>query len=132
MEVLNRITCANTERQQAITNRGRSIMETESAAIARAAECLSSTFASAIDLVLACRGRVIVSGMGKAGLVGRKISASLSSTGTPSFFLHPAEAVHGDLGSICPNDIVLLLSNSGETEEVTRLLPTVKNTDCFC
>lgn len=77
----------------------------------------------AVELVLGCRGRVFVTGMGKAGLVGRKLAATLSSTGTPASFLHPAEAYHGDLGVITDQDVVLALSNSGETEELVRLLP---------
>lgn len=80
----------------------------------------------AVDLILSTKGRVVVSGMGKAGLIGQKISATLASTGTPSLFLHPAEAVHGDLGRVLKEDLVLMLSNSGETEEVTRLLDPVK------
>ncbi len=79
----------------------------------------------AVELLLACRGSVIVTGMGKAGLVGQKIMATLASTGTPSHWLHPAEAVHGDLGRIRPQDVVLALSQSGETEEVLRLLPSL-------
>ncbi len=83
-------------------------------------------FSRAVDLIVQCRGRVVVSGMGKAGLIARKISATLSSTGTPSLYLHPAEAVHGDLGRVLEEDVVLILSNSGETEEVVRLLDPVK------
>ncbi|HHI68170.1 MAG TPA: KpsF/GutQ family sugar-phosphate isomerase [Planctomycetes bacterium] len=83
-------------------------------------------FSRAVELVVRCEGRVVVSGMGKAGLIARKISATLSSTGTPSLYLHPAEAVHGDLGRVLEEDVVLILSNSGETEEVVRLLDPVK------
>ncbi len=81
---------------------------------------------SAVEILLSCRGRVIVTGMGKAGLVGRKIAATFSSTGTPAFFLHPAEALHGDLGIVTDEDVVLIVSSSGNTDEVTRLLPSFK------
>lgn len=81
----------------------------------------------ALGLMLACRGHIIVCGMGKSGHVGRKIAATLASTGTPSFFLHPAEAFHGDLGMITPDDVVVLISNSGETDEVLKLIPSLKS-----
>ncbi|WP_231870062.1 KpsF/GutQ family sugar-phosphate isomerase [Grimontia celer] len=83
-------------------------------------------YLKAIDIVMACSGHVIVCGMGKSGHVGKKISATLASTGTPSFFLHPAEAFHGDLGMITGDDVVLLISNSGETDEVLQLIPSLK------
>lgn len=91
------------------------------------ADGLGTEFERAIDVLLACKGRVVVSGMGKSGLVGRKLAATLSSTGTPSFFLHPAEAMHGDLGAIRASDVLLLISNSGETEEILRLLPSIRS-----
>lgn len=81
----------------------------------------------ALSLMLQCKGHVIICGMGKSGHVGRKISATLASTGTPSFFVHPAEAFHGDLGMITPDDVVVLISNSGETDEVLKLIPSLKN-----
>lgn len=84
---------------------------------------ISEDFQSAVNIVLASRGRVVVVGMGKSGIIGQKIAATLASTGTPSFFVHPGEAFHGDLGMIKPIDVALLISNSGETEEVIRLLP---------
>ncbi len=108
-----------------IIRRGCEILRAESNAIATVAQSLDDSFAEAVEVVRACRGSVVVSGMGKAGLVGRKIAASLSSTGTPSHFLHPAEAVHGDLGTVRAEDVILLLSYSGETDEVTRLLPSL-------
>jgi len=83
-------------------------------------------FALAVELVLACRGRVIVMGMGKSGHVGRKIAATLASTGTPAFFVHPAEASHGDLGMVTPADVVLAISNSGESDELAAILPAIK------
>jgi arabinose-5-phosphate isomerase len=84
---------------------------------------LGEGFAQAVDIIMAMRGRVVVVGMGKSGIVGQKIAATLASTGTPSFFVHPGEAFHGDLGMIRPIDVALLISNSGETEEVLRILP---------
>ena len=83
-------------------------------------------FEAAVEAMHACRGRVVVTGMGKSGIIGQKIAATLSSTGTPAFFLHPAEAIHGDLGMIMKGDLVLALSHSGETEEICRLLEFVK------
>jgi arabinose-5-phosphate isomerase len=83
-------------------------------------------FAQAVQAMLACHGRVIVMGMGKSGHVGRKIAATLASTGTPAFFVHPAEASHGDLGMVTPGDVVLAISNSGEVDELTAILPAVK------
>jgi arabinose-5-phosphate isomerase len=103
------------------------MLRRESAAISRLASELGEAFSSAVDRILACPGQVVVSGMGKAGLIGQKISATLASTGTRSFFLHPAEAVHGDLGRVGPDDLMLLLSYSGETEELTRLLPLLRS-----
>lgn len=101
-------------------------METEAAALHDAAARLGEEFVSAVEEMYACRGKVIVTGMGKSGLVGRKIAATLSSTGTPSFFLHPAEAFHGDLGVISKGDVVLALSYSGETDEVLKILPFIQ------
>ncbi|MBF0406559.1 MAG: KpsF/GutQ family sugar-phosphate isomerase [Candidatus Riflebacteria bacterium] len=101
-------------------------LEIEAKAIASISEKLEDSFLNAIGLVLSAKGRVIVCGMGKSGIVGKKISATLSSTGTPSFSLHPAEALHGDLGMVTENDVVILLSNSGETEEIVRLIPFLK------
>ncbi|HEV8472946.1 MAG TPA: KpsF/GutQ family sugar-phosphate isomerase [Methylomirabilota bacterium] len=87
---------------------------------------LDERFAQAVQVLRACAGRVIVTGMGKSGLVGRKIAATLASTGTPAYFLHPAEGVHGDLGMVARGDVVLALSNSGETDEVLAILPPLK------
>ena len=105
----------------------RQILRIESAAIDALAGTLDERFCDAADLILASRGRLIVTGMGKAGHIGRKLAATFSSTGTPAHELHPAEAVHGDLGAVQPGDVVLCLSNSGETEEVTRLLPILRD-----
>ncbi|MGL4821592.1 MAG: KpsF/GutQ family sugar-phosphate isomerase, partial [Plesiomonas shigelloides] len=92
-----------------------------------AAEFNRAQYKLAISLMIQCKGHVIICGMGKSGHVGRKISATLASTGTPSFFVHPAEAFHGDLGMITPDDVVVLISNSGETDEVLKLIPSLKN-----
>ncbi|NUN47529.1 MAG: KpsF/GutQ family sugar-phosphate isomerase [Candidatus Brocadiae bacterium] len=104
----------------------RQVLATEADAIRALIPRLDDAFADAVRLILACKGRVVVTGMGKAGLIGQKISATLASTGTPSHFLHPAEAIHGDLGRVKGEDVVLALSNSGETEELSRLLPILK------
>ena len=102
------------------------VFRTESAAILALADRLDDRFVRAIQLLFECKGRVIVTGMGKSGIISRKIAATLSSTGTPAFFLHPAEAFHGDLGVIQADDVVVALSQSGETEEIVRLLETVR------
>ena len=102
----------------------------EIAALAVTRDTLNPLFLDALDTIMACKGRVIVSGMGKAGLIGQKIAATLASTGTPSFFMHPAEALHGDLGMITPDDVCLFISNSGESDEITRLLPFVRRIGC--
>ena len=104
----------------------RKVLETEAAAVLALVDRLDERFAQAVVLVRDCKGRVIVTGMGKSGIICRKIAATLASTGTPAFFLHPAEAVHGDLGVIQPDDVVIAMSYSGETEELTRVLETLK------
>ena len=103
----------------------REVMQTESRTIAQVARRLDQEFCRAVDYLFNCRGSAIVTGIGKAGLVGQKIMATLASTGTRSHFLHPAEAVHGDLGRVHGDDVVLVLSQSGETEEIVRLLPSL-------
>lgn len=104
----------------------RKVLDTEAQAIQRLATRLDGAFVACVQRVLVCPGHLIVSGMGKSGHVGHKIAATLASTGTPAFFVHPAEASHGDLGMIRRDDLVLMLSNSGETEELLRLLPVIK------
>lgn len=104
----------------------REVIEHEARAVASLAARLDSRFARAVEMILACRGRVVVTGMGKPGLVGQKISATLASTGSPSLSLHPAEAIHGDLGRVVKDDVLLMLSNSGETKEIVRLIDPVK------
>ena len=104
----------------------RKVLQTEAAAILALVDRLDDRFAAAVSMLRECRGRVIVTGMGKSGIICRKIAATLSSTGTPAHFLHPAEAVHGDLGVIQADDVVVAMSYSGETEELTRVLETIK------
>jgi arabinose-5-phosphate isomerase len=104
----------------------RKVLQIEAAAILALVDRLDERFDQAIQMLLDCRGRVIVTGMGKSGIICRKIAATLASTGTPAHFLHPAEAIHGDLGVIQADDVVLALSNSGETAELLRLLETIK------
>ena len=105
----------------------REIIRAEGATLLALAEQLGEEFSRAAELILATRGAVVVSGMGKAGHVGQKIAATLCSTGTRSYFLHPAEAIHGDLGRIHQDDVVLVLSTSGETEEIVRLIPSLQS-----
>ena len=108
------------------TETAKRVLRIEAAAIADLIARLDGRFTKAVDLLLACQGRVVVTGMGKSGLVGRKIAATLSSTGTPSFFLHPAEALHGDLGMLTRQDAVLAVSYGGETEEILALLEAIE------
>lgn len=110
----------------ALKKLGQCVLTDEAAALREAADRLSPTFARAVRLIEKCRGRLVVSGMGKAGFVAQKISATFASTGTPSLFLHPADALHGDLGRITDADVLLALSHSGETEEVVRLIGPAK------
>lgn len=102
------------------------VLETEAQAILALKSRIDDTFISACDHMLHCEGRIVVTGMGKSGHIGDKIAATLASTGTPAFFVHPGEASHGDLGMITPKDVVLALSNSGETEEILTILPIIK------
>lgn len=104
----------------------REILRLEADALQSVAQRLDADFCAAVETIANCAGQVIVTGIGKAGLIGRKIAASFCSLGTRAQFLHPAEAIHGDLGMVHPADVVLILSNSGETEEVCRLLPTLQ------
>ena len=104
----------------------RETFDIEAAALTALSNRVDKVFAQAVQMVLQTRGRVVVMGMGKSGHVGRKIAATLASTGTPAFFVHPAEASHGDLGMVTPSDVVLALSNSGEVGEVTAILPVIK------
>ncbi len=104
----------------------RRVLEVESAAILGLIDHLDQSFIDVVELIAASPGRVVSMGLGKSGIICKKISATLASTGTPSFFLHPAEAIHGDLGMVVKGDVVLAVSNSGETEEIVRIVPSVK------
>lgn len=114
-------------KNQALLEQAAAVLRSEATAILDAADMLDESFCTAIELLQNCTGSVVVTGMGKAGLIGRKISATLASTGTPSHFLHPAEAMHGDLGVLRSDDLLLAISQSGETAELTQILPHVKS-----
>jgi arabinose-5-phosphate isomerase len=107
-------------------SRGQEVIRLEAAALEELSQRLGGSFLEACKAILGCSGRVVVTGMGKAGLIGQKISATLASTGTPSLFLHPAEALHGDLGRVRPEDLILALSKSGKTRELLHLIPAGK------
>ncbi|MEX1826052.1 KpsF/GutQ family sugar-phosphate isomerase [Luteibacter aegosomatis] len=109
-----------------VVHSARTVIATEAAAIRALEQRVDANFVQACQMILACKGRVVVSGMGKSGHIARKIAATLASTGTPSFFVHPGEASHGDLGMIQPDDILLAISYSGETDELLFILPAVK------
>ena len=109
----------------------REVFDIESNAISGLSELLDENFTLSIRAILASKGRVIICGMGKSGIIGKKIAATLASTGTPSFFMHPGEAYHGDLGMVTSADLFLALSNSGETEEVVKLIPFLKDNGNF-
>ena len=102
------------------------VLRIEADAVSALIERINGSFEQAVKMVLSCKGRVVVTGMGKSGLIGKKIAATLASTGTPALFLHPAEGIHGDLGMVTRGDTVIALSNSGETEEIARMLPSLK------
>lgn len=109
-----------------IIKNGKQTFEIEIDAMKKAMNSLGESFAEAVEIILACKGRVVVIGMGKSGLIGKKIAATLASTGTPAFFMHPAEGMHGDLGMLVKGDVIIGISNSGETEEMKVLLPLIK------
>lgn len=109
-----------------IIEEAKRVIRIEAEALRNLADSIDNTFTEAVRMILSSKGRVIVTGMGKSGLVGQKIASTMASTGTPAFFLHPAEALHGDLGMIIKGDVVIAISNSGETEEVLRILPIVR------
>lgn len=106
--------------------RARQVLDIEAQEISSLANRLDNHFVNAVQLILHCDGRVVVSGMGKSGHIGRKLASTFASTGTPSFFMHPAEASHGDLGMITSNDVVIFLSNSGKSDELISILPVIK------
>ena len=109
-----------------ILESARKVIRVEAEAVATLAARLDENFAKAVMIILECSGRVVVTGMGKSGLICQKMVATMASTGTPAIFLHPAEGVHGDLGMLMKGDLVIAVSNSGETEEITRILPIIK------
>ena len=109
-----------------INELAKEVLDIEANSILRLKNNIGEDFDRAVDILYNCKGRVIVTGMGKSGLIGRKIAATLTSTGTPSYFLHPAESTHGDSGIITRNDVVIAISNSGETQELLNLLPFIK------
>ncbi len=113
-----------------VLKRAKEVITIESDALKVLVRNLNENFTKAVDVIAKCKGRVVVAGMGKTGIIGHKISATLSSTGTPSIFMHSAEAVHGDLGQVTRDDVVILISSSGETEETVRLLPLLKKIGC--
>ncbi len=109
-----------------ILKRAKEVLDIESAAIRQLKESIDAKFEKAVNLLLGAKGRVVVSGMGKTGIIAQKFSATLASTGTPSLYLHLTEAVHGDLGRVTPDDIIVIISNSGNSEEIRQLLPLLK------
>ncbi len=116
---------AATERDK-LKRLGLAVIETEARSVAALAARIDESFVHACELMLACEGRIVVIGMGKSGHIGGKIAATLASTGSPAFFVHPGEASHGDLGMIMPKDVVMAFSNSGETDEILTILPLIK------
>ncbi len=110
-------------------NEGIRVLKIETEAISRLIQHIDHHFADAVELCFQCKGHIVVIGMGKSGLIGKKMSATFASTGTPSFFMHPSEAIHGDLGMISKHDVAIMISNSGETEEILRILPSLKRLD---
>ncbi|RKY32615.1 MAG: hypothetical protein DRP67_00580 [Candidatus Omnitrophota bacterium] len=112
--------------KEKILEQAKRIIETEYENLKKIRENLDYNFVSAVELILNCKGKVVVTGIGKSGIIGRKISATLASIGIPSTFLHPGEALHGDLGIVTENDVVIAISNSGETEEILRIIPSIK------
>ncbi len=112
--------------RQKLRELGLAVLETEAEAVRALTRCVNGDFVRACEHMLRCEGRIVVTGMGKSGHIGNKIAATLASTGTPAFFVHPGEASHGDLGMITPGDVVLALSNSGETSELVTILPLIK------
>lgn len=117
---------AKSVKGQESLDEGRRVLAIEARAVQTLIDRLDSTFTKAVDLLVRCKGKVVVSGMGKSGLIGQKIAATMASTGTSSFFLHPAEGVHGDLGMLARRDALIAISNSGETQELLQLLPYVE------
>ncbi len=112
-----------------IIDQAKKILKIEADAVEALINRIDESFVEAIDIMYACSGKVVVTGMGKSGIIGKKIAATLASTGTPALFLNPAEGSHGDVGMVSKGDVILAISNSGDTEEITRILPTLKRLD---
>ena len=109
-----------------VIDEARRVLKIEAEAVLSLMNAVGESFEDAVELIFACEGKVVITGMGKSGLICQKIASTMASTGTPAFFLHPAEGVHGDLGMLAKRDVVIAVSNSGETEEVLRILPVIK------
>ncbi len=109
-----------------IREKAREVIRKEAEAVAQLEKKIDENFVKAVELILKCKGRVIVTGIGKSGIIGKKIAATLTSTGTASFFLHPTEGIHGDLGMVQKNDVVIAITKSGGTDEVYQLIPLFK------
>ena len=110
-------------------DQAKKILKIEAKAVEALVDRIDERFVDAIDIIYSCTGKVVVTGMGKSGLIGKKIAATFASTGTPAFFLNPAEGSHGDVGMVTRGDVVLMISNSGETEEIVTIIPTMKRMD---
>lgn len=111
---------------EAMLEHAKNVLKMEAEAILELIPHIDENFVAAINMIVECKGRTVITGMGKSGIIGRKMAATLASTGTPSFYLHPAEGIHGDLGMVTSNDVVIALSNSGETTEVLNILPSLR------
>jgi len=109
-----------------VIEQAKKVLKIEAEAISFLIERIDDSFVKAVDLVFFCKGKIVVTGVGKSGLIGQKIASTLASTGTPSFFMHPAEGIHGDLGMLSKNDVVIAISNSGESNEISQIIPIVK------
>lgn len=120
----------DTASDASVIERGRAVVEIESAALVELSQSLDENFAAAVELILQTRGRIVVTGMGKSGHIGRKLAATMASTGTPSIFVHPAEAAHGDLGMLMAGDALMVLSNSGATSELKTIMRHAKTLNC--
>src|SRR5437588_9452168 len=120
---------ASTVNSEGVLRRAQAVIAAEAEAIGTLGLRLDSAFVKAVETLLDCKGRVVTTGSGKAGAIARKLAATLSSTGTPSLFLHPAEGIHGDLGVETPEDVLIVLSYSGESDEITRMLRTLRRTN---
>lgn len=112
--------------EDVMLEQARQVLRMEAEAVLEQVERIDEHFKAAVEMILACPGRTVITGMGKSGIIGRKLAATLASTGTPSFYLHPAEGIHGDLGMVTEGDVVIALSNSGETGEVLHILPSLR------